>query len=142
MEILEYYPDIPLEDLKKREIARIAQGYAEGLRLVNSTLGGDGVFGHIPSELTRQRLSKALKGRVNGPTSEETKRRISEAKKGFVPTTEHRAKISAANTGRKHTVESIERMKVSHLGRPATNGMHVRWHVNRNIIKEGCIHCG
>ena len=32
-----------------------------------------------------------------------------------------------------------ERRRISSKG--GKRGMHVRWHVNRGIRKEGCVHC-
>lgn len=141
MVILEYYSDIPLEDLKKREIHNIAVGRSQGLDLVNSTDGGDGVFGLEVSEATRAKLSAASKGRKYGPYSEERRRNISEAKKGTTLSPERIEQLRQSNLGRKHTPETIARMKATHTGKPATSGMHVRWHINRGVTKDDCTFC-
>ena len=49
--------------------------------LVNMTDGGNGTFGLIMSEETRQKMSEAKKGKTR---SEETRQKISEAKKGKI----------------------------------------------------------
>lgn len=60
--------------------------------LYNLTDGGDGMSGHKPSEITRQKLSR--------PCREDTKKKISIANKG-----------NKAMLGRKHSVEAREKMK-------------------------------
>lgn len=65
----------------------------------NSTLGGEGMRGFTHSENTRKKLSKAHKGRV--PT-EEQRRKIGEASKGRIHSEETRKKISEKVSGRNH----------------------------------------
>ena len=66
--------------------------------LVNLTDGGDGVSGLAHSEETRQKISKAKKGKKSPnfgkQHSAETRQKISKAKKGKQLSEEHRAKIS------------------------------------------------
>ena len=50
--------------------------------LHNRTDGGEGSSGVVKSNETKEKLSKARKGKINKPHSEETKRKISEALKG------------------------------------------------------------
>jgi hypothetical protein len=50
--------------------------------LHNKTDGGEGSSGAVKSNDTKEKLSKARKGKINKPHSEETKRKISEALKG------------------------------------------------------------
>lgn len=52
--------------------------------------------GRIVSYETRLKLSNALKGRSNGPASDKTKQKLSDAKKGIPKSEEHKAKIGAA----------------------------------------------
>lgn len=69
--------------------------------LVNRTSGGEGPSGMVHNESTRNQMSAAHMGRVRGPMDAATK-----------------AKLSAANIGRKLTAETRAKMSVSHTGRP------------------------
>ena len=66
----------------EEEIAWISYCKYEGMRLTNSTIGGEGVTGHSPSEETRIKISEAQKGPNNHyygkHHSEETRIKISE----------------------------------------------------------------
>ena len=79
--------------------------------LHNRTGGGEGTSGWVPSEETKRKLSEAKKGNTNclGKTrSEETKRKMSEVKKGntnFLGKThseESKIKISESKKGEKN----------------------------------------
>ena len=59
----------------------------------NLTDGGDGHLGFIMTEETKQKISEAKKGKT---PSEETKQKLSEAKKGKTLSEEHKQKISEA----------------------------------------------
>ena len=59
----------------------------------NLTDGGDGHLGFIMTEETKQKLSEAKKGKI---LSEEHKQKLSEAKKGKTLSEEHKQKISEA----------------------------------------------
>jgi len=77
--------------------------------LANMTDGGGLAHrGHAHSDETKKKMSNAKKGRK---LSEETKRRMSNAKKGKVGWNKGKP---GTWTGRKHTQESIEKMKASH----------------------------
>ena len=99
----------------KEERAWIAYGRAEGWRLVNQTDGGDGVLGHRHSQETRNKLSIARKRRV---TSIETRRKMSEAFRGVnhpLYGTHHsietRKKMSEAKRGKNHWIYGTHRSK-------------------------------
>lgn len=59
------------------------------------------VLGHTVSAAARERISRAHKGRKNGPPSAETRAKISAANTGRPLSAEHRAKLAAAKLGRK-----------------------------------------
>ena len=65
--------------------------------LTNMTFGGEGLSGIKFSEETKRKMSEA-KRKMN----EETKRKMSEAKKGKHLSEEHKLKISEAHKGKKH----------------------------------------
>ena len=77
--------------------------------LYNMTDGGDGTSGYIPSEESRKKMSEAKKGKT---PSEETRRKISEAKKGNTSmlgkthSEETRRKMSETSKGIIHSEET------------------------------------
>jgi len=78
-----------------------------------------------PSETHRRNISKAMMGKKHSDKtiqkmkeshknpSLETRRKISETKKGHICSEETKKKIGNANRGRKHSEESIEKMRVA-----------------------------
>lgn len=58
-----------------------------------------------------QKISASLTGRKNKPTAEETKKKISDAKRGAVFSEEHRQKLRQAKLGKKMSAE--HRRKIS-----------------------------
>lgn len=93
--IIDYYDE---EFLNEQEVFYIGKydTYHNGY---NSTLGGEGMRGFTHNEETRKKLSKAHNGRV--PT-EEQRRKISEANKGRKHSEETRKKISEKVSGKNH----------------------------------------
>jgi len=132
LEVLEYYTDIPLKDLHKREMVCIAKAKLEGWKLLNATEGGEGTVGAKMSPEAVEAMRKRLTGRKNGPRSEEVRKKISESHMGVRPTDETRAKLSAWHTGKVLTPEHR-----SNIAR----GNHRRYHVNRSIAKDDCRFC-
>ena len=64
---------------------------------------------YLPDD-TKQRISESLKGIKRGPMSEETRRKMSEARKGRTFTEEWRRKMSEARKGRTFTEEWRRKM--------------------------------
>lgn len=96
--------------------------------LRNQTDGGDGgvgaKHGNKLSEDTKQKISKAHKGKSNGPMSEESKKKLSDSLKGKnlgkKRTEEQKHKISEALTGRKgllHTEATKQKLREINLGK-------------------------
>jgi hypothetical protein len=100
-----------------------------GINLVNQTNGGEGMRGWIPSEETRNKISKANSGKKRSvevkqklsdmrtgkkikPWSDEAKKRMSELKKATM-TDEIRRKISIANTGKTASDEAKLKMSLA-----------------------------
>jgi group I intron endonuclease len=91
----------------------------------NMTEGGDGMLGWKVTDETRSKMSIAKKGKklseehrkklsvAHSNPSEEARRRMSYAGKGKSKSEEHRLKISISNTGRRHSPETIEKIKLA-----------------------------
>ena len=105
------HPDF-LDDMEKYYIRKyqtnnIKYGY-------NMTEGGDGVSGFIPNIESRQKMSKAQKGRKH---SEETKRKISEGNKGKFVSKESRQKMSKSHKGKTLSPEHKQKIAEGNKGR-------------------------
>jgi hypothetical protein len=85
--------------------------------LRNRTNGGEGASGTIPGEATRQKMSKARKGK---PRSEETKRKIGEGHRGRILSEESRKKIGDGNRGKVISTETRKKMSETSKGREIT----------------------
>ena len=90
--------DLEIELIAKHGRIDLGEGY-----LINRTDGGEGTNGYIASEETRRKMSESRKGI---PRTEETKRKISEAQKGKTKTEETRRKLSEVNKGKIVTEET------------------------------------
>lgn len=62
-------------------------------------------IGSVTSEETKRKLSEALKGRKRKPHSDESREKMRQGMLGKKPSKETIAKVVAANTGRKHPSE-------------------------------------
>lgn len=108
--------DISLEAAKEMEKHLIA---SIGLKsLCNKTLGGEGFFGGKHTEETKKKISQA---KLGTKLSEETKRKIGEKSKGrpgavFSHTEEAKKKISKAFKGKKRSEYFCKRVKESKQG--------------------------
>jgi hypothetical protein len=74
--------------------------------LRNRTSGGEGASGAVPGVETRRKMSEARKGK---PRSEETKRKIGDGHRGRVLSEESRRKIGDGNRGKTISVETRTR---------------------------------
>ena len=106
----------------------------------NISNGGNGGYTGLVSEETRQKLSKALKGKHR---SEETKRKISESKKGQPGTwkdkhlpEETRKKISEAQKGKKLSEEHRRKLSEAKKGKTPWNkgkkGVQQAWNKGKH----------
>lgn len=69
------------------------------------------------TEEHKAKCSKSLKGKSYGPMLEETKLKLSLAKKGRKLTEEHCKKLSEIRTGKKPTAETLEKMRIAMTGK-------------------------
>jgi hypothetical protein len=129
-------------DGSKEEIAWIKYFREENVKLVNGTLGGEGMTGHNPTEEQLQKMSKAQKGRT---CSEETRRKMSEARKGEKnwnygkhASMETRRKLSEAQKGKYPSQET--RKKLSEALKGNKNyfyGKHLSpWNFGKHLSLE------
>lgn len=93
----------------------------EGIDLVNTTDGGEGVVGYVRDDAWRKRKSEQMKGkpspRKGVKLSDETKAKISAAQIGKEITSETKAKISAALKGRNKSPEHIAKVVAANKGK-------------------------
>lgn len=85
----------------------------QGGTLHNRTDGGDGTSGYKQSEDHKRKISEALKNKI---VSSETKERMSQSKRGRKLTIEHIEKLRS-RPKMKHTDESKEKLRQLHLGK-------------------------
>jgi hypothetical protein len=111
-----YEVDILIEGLEWQDACKVEKGLIRDLGrkdlntgiLVNMTEGGEGGAahrGHLHSEEAKQKMANAKIGRK---LSEETKKKMSEARKGKESWNKGKP---GTMTGKKHSLESIEKMK-------------------------------
>lgn len=107
--------------LNETERKHIAYFRSQGARLTNATDGGDGIAGFSLSAETRERISRALKGK---PKTAEHRKNVGLAQLGREFTEVTRAKLRAIHSTRKRqSLSSAHRLSVSKgkNGRPFTD---------------------
>lgn len=116
-----------------------------GMELVNTTDGGDGTLGKRHSEETKARISASLRGQI---VPREAIERMVRANLGRPLSAEHRKKISLSHAtrpplspetrakyrARRHSAETMAKMRASHLARQAK----IRESSRRNLPHPGC----
>jgi len=111
-EIIEIIEEVEVDKMEEREIYWIdffqsnLCKYKEGNGL-NLTDGGGGFIGYVTSEETKKKISEALKGNKKLILSNTGKKHTEETKE----------KLRQKNTGRKHTEETIQKMSESQKNR-------------------------
>jgi hypothetical protein len=81
--------------------------------LINLTEGGGGNSGWIPSEETKKKMSEKRKGKV---CSEETKKKMSETLKGRTLSEDHKRKISESHKGKSLSEQTRKKLSESKMG--------------------------
>lgn len=99
--------------MEQRAIVEYATKFPAGYNLTD---GGEGTIGVVRSDETRAKISKAKKGRKLTPEQIE---KLRAANTGRVKTAEERAKLSAAHKGKPKSPEHVAKMKMR-AGRPMT----------------------
>jgi hypothetical protein len=109
-----------------KEVELIAQFGRKDLGtgcLRNRTKGGDGVSGHVPT--AKQRLAVSLANRRRKPAD------LTDLHEG------NRGNQYALG----HHWTGKHKRHVSHDSNHQLHALHVRWHVNRGVVKAGCSLC-
>ena len=112
------YNNVPVNNLNVLEIKEVKRhdSYKSGY---NSTEGGGCENrGYSLSTETRRKLSESRKGKKH---SKETRRKMSKAQKGKKFSEETRRKISEANKGKHHSAEAKKKMSGENNGRAKLN---------------------
>ena len=115
------------QDAFNKEVSLIAQYRSEGIELCNKTDGGEGTAGYrfTAEQVENNRLAHLGQPAWNKgmPCRAETKLKLHLAKigkPGKPMTEEAKAKISAANTGRKHSEETKRKCGAANIGKPSS----------------------
>lgn len=110
----------------------IAQYRAHGYNLTNATDGGEGMLGVVWSDESRQKLSQKLKGKKKSP---EHRAALSEANKNRPPVTdETRRRLSAAKKGKRP--KNLDELIRQRRGRPCPPEM--RTHLSKILKGRLC----
>lgn len=92
----------------------------------NFTEGGDGASGFKHSEETRKKMSESKKGKKPYEITEKTRKKMSEAKKGKIPwnkgkvnvySEETKKKMSESKKGKTHSIETRKKMSEAMKGK-------------------------
>ena len=117
------------------EIAWISYAKQENWQLVNSSEGGEGYLGYVPTKETRKKQSERLKGKPSWNKgkhiSEETRRKLSAINTGKHPSVETLRKMSEAGKGRVVSAETRQRMSEALKGK--NKGRHHSEETRRKI---------
>lgn len=83
----------------------------------NLTTGGEGAPGRVVSQVTRDKMSAQLRGKLMHPATPEMRSKISVALKGKPKSQEHNAKVSAALMGHSVSDEVKAKLRAAKLGK-------------------------
>lgn len=107
------------EEAGTKEMQYILLYKAMGAILVNGTRGGEGTVVYEKSEYGKKLISERHKGHTynRGRThTEESRKNMSDAHKGYVMPEEQKRKISISGTGLKRSDECKRKIGLAHLG--------------------------
>lgn len=101
-------------------------------RCMNLAIGGEGGAVAEITQERKARVSAKMKGVPRGPMSEETKKKLSVAKKGRPLSEAAKAKMSASTKGRKMSEEQKALLSKVKSGRPMSQA-------NKDALSKACI---
>jgi group I intron endonuclease len=125
---------LTLEEANEREKFFVSLHKDLGYQLCNLTDGGDGNAGHVCPESIKELLRKIKTGKSWGKHSEETKKKLSENRKGIVFSEAHKEKLALAR--RKRVISDSTRAKASQTSKGKINIKVVTL-----IAPDGTEHC-
>lgn len=119
----------------------VNQDFIDDENTYNLDLGGRGGIGR--SKDVRKRISNTMKNIVKPPVSQETKDKISLARKGTTLSEEHKLKIGKASSGRRMSASAKNKIRSAFIGKPRTEK-------DKNSMREAflktpnktCPYCG
>jgi len=123
------------------EQERISQLRMVGVRLCNLTDGGEGASGHIHDEDSREKMSNAKRGKK---LTDAHKAQIGFAGVGKSPSKETREKIAASKRGIKRDAETVKKIALSKTGKSYSADIRMKLSEQRKGIaqqKVACPHC-
>lgn len=126
------------EEAKAKEVEIIARMRADGVRLTNSTDGGDGVRGYVFTDEAREKIRLAGIGRTQKPesiertaaahrgkiVSAETRARIAEAARNISPETREKLAEAARNSSPEKRAKIATKVsKINRMSPPLRGGL-------------------
>jgi CRISPR/Cas system CSM-associated protein Csm2 small subunit len=129
---------IPEDKIEQREIDKIKELRDGGTKLYNLTNGGDGAIATIPGISDKLRAVHLGKKR-----SEDTKKRMSLARKGIKFSAEHKKNLSVARKKRVTKIETRLKMSASSIGKINTKSFKLTSpdgieHITTNGLSAFC----
>lgn len=122
------------------EIERIDQLRKLGYKLCNITTGGQGISGLKHSEESKRKMSESRKGIVPHKHTEKTKQRIREAATGVVFTEERKNKIRLKALGRVMSEATKDKLKGRSF-KHSEETLKRMSEIQRAMPKSSCPHC-
>lgn len=128
-----------VNDLKQKEIFYIKKFRDSGINLFNLTIGGDGTYGFKHSEESILKMS----GENNSMYGKKhTKEWIEDAKKRIPVNKGIKTGLPAHNRGIKPSDESIEKNRISHLGKKDSEETRIKKSLNnKSILRKIPVEC-
>ena len=133
------------EEVSSSEVRWIQYLKDAGHDLTNHTLGGEGAFGRVVSEATKNKISKSVRETLAKRVwTDEERKAASEKQNGRKMSDDARTKLSKSMSGKSIPQATRDKISKSLTGRRNPHvgkGNHTRYHTNRGIVSDRCEHC-
>lgn len=131
---LEILEQVPLDEWEEIEREYIRVFRMVGMNLTNQCDGGEGVVGLSPSKETREKMSRAAKGKKRPKISDALRGKKRKFFNRRSPSEETREKISAAQRGKQISGYTRLKMSLAHSGKKLSEETRKKM----SLIRKGC----